>query len=200
MNSGSGRRDTLKTTIRSACWGLYGRTIRNPDLPAEVIGILYVCKGNIVRSPFAELYSNRLVAGKSEAAIPLKFSSAGLVTPDTKTSPEEAVRTAAQYDVSMREHRSRLINCSMVESRDLVVAMDVWQLELLKRLFPEHERKMVLLPLYDRERDRYEDRYWKYNIADPYGKGIEHYVDCYRRMSVVLRNFIDVVGGPRKSE
>ncbi len=153
-----------------------------------------------MRSPFAELYSNRLVAGKSEAAIPLKFSSAGLVTPDTKTSPEEAVRTAAQYDVSMREHRSRLINCSMVESRDLVVAMDVWQLELLKRLFPEHERKMVLLPLYDRERDRYEDRYWKYNIADPYGKSIEHYVDCYRRMSVVLRDFIDVVGGPRESE
>jgi len=199
MSAGSGFKEPLKKMIRSARWGVCGMTIRNPRLPSGAAGILYVCKGNIVRSPFAELLSKRLVGDVDGPSIPLEFFSAGLVTPDVQASPEEAVRTAAQFNVSLREHRPRLINYSMVESHDLIVAMDVWQYGLLKKLFPEHARKIVLLPLYDREREKYDDSYWKYNIVDPYGKSVEHYVDCYRRMSAVIRDFIDAVRAARIS-
>ena len=199
MNPGSDFREALKKKVRSAWWRGYGRTIRNPGIPSGAGSILYVCKGNIVRSPFAELLSNRLIAEGGEPPVPLKFSSAGLVTPDVKASPEEAVRAAARFDVSLREHRPSLVNYSLVESRDLIVAMDVWQMELLNRMFPEYAGKMVLLPLYDRERDRYDDCYWKYNIVDPYGKSVEHYLECYSRMSVVLKDFIAAVRTSRQS-
>jgi protein-tyrosine-phosphatase len=199
MNQRPGFMAKLKKTARRAWWRVYGRAIRKFGLPPGAGTILYVCKGNIVRSPFAEHLSNRLIADERAPSIPLNFSSAGLVTPDVQASPEEAVRTAAQFNVSLREHRPRLINYSMVESHDLIVAMDVWQYGLLKRMFPEHARKIVLLPLYDRERDKYDDPYWKYNIVDPYGKSIEHYVDCYRRMSAVIRDFIGAVRAARIS-
>ncbi|MBE0604494.1 MAG: hypothetical protein IH611_12825 [Deltaproteobacteria bacterium] len=183
--------------MRSACWCLYGRTIRNPALPFRVRSILYVCKGNIVRSPFAEHYSKWLIRQKRGTESPLEIASGGLATPDTRSSPKEAVESAARFGVALREHESRLIDSSMFESNDMVVVMDVWQLKMLNRMFPEHSEKIFLLPLFDRERDKHEDGFWRYNIVDPYGKKSEDYADCYKRMSTVLVDFLDAVNPPR---
>ena len=40
-------------------WSVYGRTICNPRLPQNINSILFVCKGNICRSPFAEYYASK---------------------------------------------------------------------------------------------------------------------------------------------
>ncbi|MBE0604449.1 MAG: hypothetical protein IH611_12600, partial [Deltaproteobacteria bacterium] len=82
-------------------------------------------------------------------------------------------------------------------SNDMIVVMDVWQLKMLNRMFPEHSEKTFLLPLFDRERDKHEDGFWKYNIVDPYGKESEEYADCYKRMSTVLADFLEAVKSPR---
>lgn len=193
MTGGPGFKKHFKWKFRSACWCVYGRTIRNPDRPSRVRSILYVCKGNIVRSPFAEHYSKRLIREKGYPEGALEIASGGLVTPDIKASPKEAVESAAGFGVALADHKSRLIDSSMFDSNDMIVVMDVWQLKILNRMFPEHDKKIFLLPLFDRGSDERQDGFWKYNIVDPYGKTQKDYMDCYKRMSIVVKDFLDAV-------
>lgn len=193
MNTGSALKKAIKNGMLGLRWSVYGICIRNPVLPAEVRRILYVCKGNIVRSPFAERYSKRLLPEAGDGSHPLEFSSAGIISPETKKSPPEAVVTAKRFDVALDDHVPLLISHSLVEATDLVAVMDVWQFNTLKKLFPEHDGKIFLLPLFEAGGGGCAGKYRKYNILDPYGKEADQYDDCYCRMSGVIKNFLETV-------
>src|SRR5262249_26111140 len=66
---------------------------------ATARSILFVCKGNVCRSPFAARAMERLCPG-------VRSSSAGYIGGDGRTSPAAAVRSAAEFDVSLEDHRS----------------------------------------------------------------------------------------------
>jgi protein-tyrosine phosphatase len=94
-------------------------------------GILFLCTGNICRSPYAEKAFRRDQAarGGSEPHV----VSAGLLEAG-RPSPEAAIRIARERGITLDEHRSRTFERSLIARVDLVIAME-----------EEHERRVSAL-------------------------------------------------------
>ena len=66
--------------------------------------VLFVCAGNICRSPFAEGLARRLAA---ERGLDVEFASAGEIALDGDRCPPDAVAVAREYGVDLSSHRAR---------------------------------------------------------------------------------------------
>lgn len=145
--------------------------------------MLFVCKGNICRSPFAEKMafqiSDRIF--KEE----LKFFSAGLYVNEPVESPIEVHTNAKIFGVSLDGHKSRRITRKMAESFDMIIAMESWHVQFLRDMFPDLESKFFLLALFEKGSKGWFS-YQKSNVADPYGKSGEHFLDCFARIERCL--------------
>ena len=172
-------KQSLKNIIRNVYWKAYGTTIRNPKINHEVKSILFICKGNICRSPFAEMYSKFKYSHSGQYNI----LSAGIHAASSQVPPIESVNAANNFGIDLKSHRTRLINYRMIESFDLIVAMEAWQYNYLRNLFVEYRNRIFLLPLIGN--NNINDKmswYYKYNIIDPYGKPPSEYIKCYNRI------------------
>ena len=128
-------------------WKIYGKTLRNPPVPKDPKSILFICKGNICRSPYAEYASPRLLKGSPWQE--LRVSSAGLAVPISEKSPADALATAGRLGVDMNAHISRPLTRELVEENDIILAMEAWQVRKMKKQYPKHSQKFFLLPLFD---------------------------------------------------
>lgn len=79
--------------------------------------VLFVCHGNICRSPYAEAVFRRAVDGRIPA------ESCGLWGPD-RPAPATARRVARERGVDLGDHRSRLVSRASLQGAGLVVVMD----------------------------------------------------------------------------
>jgi protein-tyrosine-phosphatase len=68
------------------------------------VKVIFVCAGNICRSPFAEGLARRLAA---ERGLDVEFASAGEIALDGDRCPPDAVAVAKEYGVDLTSHRAR---------------------------------------------------------------------------------------------
>jgi protein-tyrosine-phosphatase len=68
------------------------------------VKVLFVCAGNICRSPFAEGLARRLAA---ERGLDVEFASAGEIALDGDRCPRDAVAVAKEYGVDLSSHTAR---------------------------------------------------------------------------------------------
>ena len=66
--------------------------------------VLFVCAGNICRSPFAEALARRIAV---ERGLDVEFASAGEIALDGDRCPPDAVAVAKEYGVDLSSHRAR---------------------------------------------------------------------------------------------
>jgi protein-tyrosine phosphatase len=93
------------------------RSLRAAPRPQS---ILFVCHGNICRSPFAEgVFRREIASGFAPGTI---VSSAGYVSPN-RPPPPNALTVAREFGVELAAHRSRLLTADIVAGADLVVVM-----------------------------------------------------------------------------
>lgn len=103
--------------------------------------ILFVCLGNICRSPYAE---HRLRADLAAVgATHLEIESAGFVQPD-RPSPPEAQRVAARRGLDLSEHRSRTLDEEIMRRADLIFVMSTGQRRDLEQAFGRSDGVLVL--------------------------------------------------------
>lgn len=103
------------------------------DLPPDG-RVLFLCAGNICRSPLAERYAARRV---DAADADLDVDSAGLVKREGRSSPEFAVEEAARYGVDLSDHRSVCVSADALADADLVFVMDMYNYRRLRAEYPE---------------------------------------------------------------
>jgi protein-tyrosine-phosphatase len=92
---------------------------------------MFICHGNIWRSPYAERRFAAAVASLGERAP--RTGSAGFIGPD-RPPPDEAIAAAAEKGIDMREHRSRVAAAPELALSDLIVVME-----------PKQERRIAAL-------------------------------------------------------
>ena len=80
--------------------------------------ILFVCKGNICRSPFAEHLALRSFSPDRT------ILSAGCCPDQGRQSPENAISAAARWGVDLSGHRSRGLTESLVQDADVIFVFD----------------------------------------------------------------------------
>lgn len=83
------------------------------------IDILFVCTGNICRSPMAEAMLARQLADLGVAA---RVHSAGLLH-DGEPAPEHGIGVLADRSLDISGHRSRRLTWALVSRADLIVGM-----------------------------------------------------------------------------
>lgn len=182
----------LKAPMKDALWTARGRRLANPAPPARVRSMLFVCKGNICRSPFAALRAAQLVA-ESDATI--TCLSAGLDTTQAERSPRDACDAAEAFRVRLDTHTPVQITGSLVSQVDLIVVMEAAQLLALRRAYPDSADRIWLLSLLDERRG-----YARYHIADPFGKPRAEFDSCYSRIDGALRPLLRLLVPPRAGE
>ena len=136
--------------------------------------VLFVCMGNICRSPTAEAVF-RLKAKQSGMDKNLEIDSAGTHDFHVGSAPDARAQKAAWargYDLSGL--RGRHVADSDFDLSDYILAMDRDNLANLLRRCPEqHKKKVKLLLSYSR-------RYPNLNVPDPYyggNKGFDQVLD-----------------------
>jgi protein-tyrosine phosphatase len=183
----------VKRPIKDAVWQVRGMGVRNPTLPSKPRSWLFVCKGNICRSPFAALLGTRLLAefGLDNTAC----LSAGLDVTQSDRSPARAVESAAAYDIALSDHRPAAITAAMIERSDVVVVMEVGQLAQLRRQYPQYADRVVLLSLYAPDAET-GGAYRRLHITDPFGKSKGAFDDCYARIEAAMRAMFSLAVRP----
>lgn len=128
--------------------------------------ILFVCLGNICRSPAAQGIMQHLVdkAGLTERFL---LDSAGTYAGHAGELPDRRMRIHAARRGYELTHRSRPVREGDFEDFDLIVAMDDSNYQNLKRMAPtvEDEAKIVKMIDYCRRHPYY------YAVPDPYYEG-----------------------------
>ncbi|HEX5208034.1 MAG TPA: low molecular weight protein-tyrosine-phosphatase [Steroidobacteraceae bacterium] len=107
--------------------------------------ILFVCLGNICRSPTAEVVF-RVVAQRDAPELVLEIDSAGTAAYHVGELPDQRMRQAAArrgYDLSTL--RARVVEPDDFEHYDLILAMDRENLRVLEHRAPPEARKRLRL-------------------------------------------------------
>lgn len=99
------------------------------------LNVLFLCHGNICRSPMAELYL-RQRADVLEVDS-LSVQSAGFVSTDGRPSPELAIETAREFGVDLTAHRSTTVRVELLAWGDATYLMDVQNYRYLQERFPD---------------------------------------------------------------
>ena len=82
--------------------------------------VLFVCAGNLCRSPFAEGLARRLAG---ERGLELEFESAGEIAYEGSRCPQDALDAAKSHGVDLSAHRARRLTPERRAEADEVVTL-----------------------------------------------------------------------------
>jgi protein-tyrosine phosphatase len=167
--------------LRITNWlGLHSRKV-----PRGARSIVFVCFGNIMRSPMSEAFFKHAIA--RHPGIIVKITSAGLNATQRTPAHPWAIDAAQDFGVSLVGHRSSLLTRAMVDEADAIIAMDFQnQVELLSR-YPDAESRFFLLGAYAGTSRPIE-------IQDPFFGDLDETRRCYRLLQTCVQNLADSLG------
>jgi len=154
------------------------------------VGVLFVCTGNICRSPTAEAIFRKLVAdaGMSQAII---VDSAGTHGYHIGEPPDpRAQESAAERGYDLSGLRARTVDPSDFERFDLIVAMDREHFGILERMAaPAAAHKLKLMMSYARASE-------EKDVPDPYYGGPQDFERVLDMLEDAGRGLLDAIGRP----
>ena len=145
--------------------------------------VLFICLGNICRSPMAEFVFKEMVKKSGQSAT-WKIDSAGFVDWNEGNSPEELVEVVlSDNSIPVREHRARKIRKSDFSDFDYILSLDEAVMDKLVKQKPkESKAKLELLRRYDPAQEI---------ISDPYCGSKGDFEKVFRQCNVCLTNFLE---------
>lgn len=135
--------------------------------------ILFVCLGNICRSPAAQGVMQSIIDERG-LADRLEVDSAGISAYHSGELPDSRMRQHASQRGLQLTHRSRRVRSSDFDAFDLIIGMDRSNVEDLQELAPTmaHADKIVRISTYFRHHSDWD------SIPDPYYGGWQGFEDA----------------------
>jgi glycine hydroxymethyltransferase len=147
--------------------------------------ILFVCTGNICRSPMAEGLFRKVLKGRSD----YRVISAGLGAMGGQPPSTHAVRAVKELGIDISGQRSRMLTPELVDQADFIFGMTHSHVDTINLLFPHAADKTFLVREFDETLDLFEK-----DISDPIGGSYEVYLNCRDQIEqgiVSLLRFIE---------
>ncbi len=132
--------------------------------------ILFVCTGNICRSPMAEGLFRHLT-GKMGGRY--RALSAGVGAIDGMAPSSHAVHALKNLGIDISRQRSRALTAHLVREADLIFGMTHGHTHAVAVMYPAAIEKTFLLREFDEALESFEK-----DIADPIGGSLEVYLRC----------------------
>ena len=146
--------------------------------------VLFVCTGNICRSPIAEGLFRRLLGNRKD----IEVASAGVHAVRGQPPSLYAVQVCEEEGVDISGLRSQPLTAALVDRATHIFAMTGAHLETIEMLFPQGAEKSFLL----REFEQPGTTVWR-DLPDPIGLGREVYEDCARIVKNALPSVLTFV-------
>ena len=139
--------------------------------------VLFVCHGNIIRSPMAAALLRNAMERWGQS---VEIESAGLHAHLHQGPDPRAVAAAEELGVSLRGHRATPMSPELARRADLIVVMDYFNEAEVMARYPEARTKIALLgACRDQGGEGCE-------IDDPYGGDLDAVRRCYDRLRTCI--------------
>jgi protein-tyrosine phosphatase len=133
---------------------------------AILVKVLFICTGNICRSPTAEGVFRRLVQ-TNNLRDKIEIDSVGTGSWHIGHPPDErSQKAASQRGYNISDQRSRLINKKDISDSDYLLAMDTDNIQTLKRMITKDKQNKPMCFL------EFAPHLKQLNVPDPYYSGL----------------------------
>lgn len=149
---------------------------------SRVPAILFVCLGNICRSPLAEAAMRHQAAA---ASLKVLVDSAGTGSWHVGKEPDpRSCAEALRHGIDIRSYRARQVGPDDFHRFDRILALDGSNLADLGRITPPNPRARLSLLL-----DHVPGHFGQ-DVADPYYGGPEGFEETWRQVSEAARHLV----------
>lgn len=150
--------------------------------------IMFVCTGNICRSPMAHYYMQKRVF---DLGIEQKYliSSCGTYAISGQVATENAVKAIGKYGVELSSHRATNINDIDIIEYDYIFCLTEQHKRNVLFLFPKLEGKVYTLKEFVNPDISYLD------IDDPWGLSLNVYNECAKEIVYYVDKALDRLEG-----
>jgi len=131
--------------------------------------ILFVCTGNVCRSPMAEALFRRATSGRGE----FRVLSAGLGAMNDQPPTPHSVAAMRERGMDISTQRSHALTAELVQQADYIFGMTHSHVDTIVLLYPQAADKTFLLREFDERLEPFEK-----DISDPIGGSYEVYESC----------------------
>ena len=149
---------------------------------------MFVCHGNIMRSPTAEFLLKRALATRKIGGMTV-ISSGTHATPGTEAHPR-AQAAALELGLSLASHRSKLITAETVAASDVILAMDFQNHAELTVHFPDARSKVFLMSAFADGAQQFRE------IPDPYFGGEQETRECVSVLQACVDRMVEHIMQP----
>jgi RpiB/LacA/LacB family sugar-phosphate isomerase len=146
--------------------------------------VLFVCTGNICRSPMAQGLFAHLVRGRRD----IEVTSAGIGAVGGQLPSHHSVEVMAELGIDIRNIRSKPLMADLVRKADFIFVMTYGHLDSMLLLFPSAAEKTFLLREFETDLPVMERE-----VSDPIGQSREVYRECRDQIRAALPRLLDLV-------
>lgn len=140
--------------------------------------ILFICIGNICRSPIAE--------GLFRQALPEKaVCSAGIGALVGEPADPLSIQLMWEHGIDISAHRAKSLAGWMVKEADLIVTMDRDQRRFIEHAYPASQGKVMRLGEYGR-----------YDVPDPYRQNMAAFRHSCNLIARGIDELVERIAGP----
>ena len=135
--------------------------------------LVFVCLGNICRSPFGEFIAKQY--GVPTAGF-------GLSTTTGNQAFELARETSKKFAIDMESHRTTDFSDFTVRDTDLLIAMEIRHARRLKTMIGDSKAQIVLLGAWAKPK--------RLHIHDPHQHDAVYFENCFRIIKTATENLV----------
>jgi protein-tyrosine phosphatase len=153
-------------------------------MAGERVRLLFVCSGNICRSPLAQVMAH---AALHDAEIDVLVESSGTAAIEGLSAEAGARRQAESIGLSLDAHRAQPVTREMIANATLVVCVTDRHRDYLHRFFPEAKAKIL----------SFDDVTGMGDIPDPYGGSESDYRDVREQLAKGMPKIVAALTGQK---
>lgn len=133
--------------------------------------VIFVCSGNICRSPMGEALLKHAIAATDEndPVRKLEVCSAGISTVDGMLPSAHSIEALEKVGIDINSYRSTALTQQLVDQAFAIFAMDTTHIDAMKARFDNLPKRLFrVLDMAENAEDK--------NVPDPYGGNLREYL------------------------
>ena len=144
--------------------------------------ILFVCKGNVCRSPVAEYYLKKLLKERNIPGFSVESAGLNKASSFSLSPPVLAIEAAKKFGIDLSHHSSKRITEEMISKSGVIFVMDKENYKYISKFAPNARNKTSLLGIFGESTS--------IEIPDPAGKELAQYIKSFSYIVECIDNLM----------
>ena len=144
------------------------------------MNILFVCTANITRSAMSAAILRKMISEKGAQSLFL-VDSAGTEALSEMPPDESTIAVCKSHGIDISMHRGQQVTHAMVHDASVILCMAEPHRRIIRGIFPQWERKILLLKEFGVENPPSEP-----SVSDPTGRAKRKYEQCFKELEAEI--------------